>query len=296
MKPVLIKDLFPKVNTPRFNFGAWIDSSSNHTMLIGREVIAPAPYHLPAIGNLVQFEWDGDKILSERVLWIPKDKTSLLEDTRIVKFGDKLNIGLTAVERIEGDWTAFPAVKITLESDLSFDNTQTIKEFGPGKNTTTLDENTWFFRPSDSFFNHKLLVFNYENQVATKTGEIVLPETFDWARFKFGSSIPPVWLDDAHALFLVHGITYLHGIYVYTLGRGILTRSGDKFEAKIHPEPLITPDTFAHLGIEELNPEDRRVVYCCGGVIREEVLLLYVNIGDHKTCEIGYNLKELANV
>jgi hypothetical protein len=64
---------------------------------------------------------------------------------------------------------------------------------------------------------------------------------------------------------------------------------------------MLTPDNFLDKNgsplVEELHPEERRVIYSCGGLIKKEerdTLSLYVNVGDRTTFEVEFSLSELT--
>ncbi len=72
------------------------------------------------------------------------------------------------------------------------------------------------------------------------------------------------------------------------------------FTVTVAPEPIITPNDFLTPDgsplVPELHPEERRVVYSCGGVIKQsdpDILSLYVNVGDRTTFEVEFSLTEL---
>jgi len=116
--------------------------------------------------------------------------------------------------------------------------------------------------------------------------------------------MPPVWLNDEEALFIVHGITITtiagQPKYVYSIGRAKLTRRNNIFNVTIAPDPILTPDNFVNETgqplVTELHPGIRRVVYSCGGIIKrnkQDSLSLYVNVGDQTTFEVEFSMNEL---
>ena len=116
--------------------------------------------------------------------------------------------------------------------------------------------------------------------------------------------MPPIWLNQEEALFIIHGISIVKvkgkATYVYSIGRAKLTRKNNKFSVVVAPEPILTSDNFINNDgtpmVAELHPKLRRVVYSCGGIIKrnkQDALYLYVNVGDRTTFEVEFSLKEL---
>lgn len=172
------------------------------------------------------------------------------------------------------------------------------------KNLTPLDDFTFLFRPDDPSYNHKILAFSLHRQVPEILDDIEFPQDLDWARWRIGTTMPPIWLNDHEALFIIHGISKEieqgREKYVYSIGRAKLTRVNNTFEVTVAREPILTPDNFvSDTGqplVPELHPELRRVVYSCGGIIRQnkkDTLSLYVNVGDRTTFEVEFLLTEL---
>jgi predicted GH43/DUF377 family glycosyl hydrolase len=310
MKIKQIKNIFPNVQVARYNLGVWKKPNAKTLSFIGREVEKPGEIGEPDTGVLKLFEIDEfSNIVHERVIWRPLFDGINLEDPRALQLpNENLIIGLTCVLRDKlGKPVSYPAiVKID-----SFDSWKqnlppflVIDTFGPGKNITPIDENTFLFRPESPNYFHKLIVFSLDSQVPKKLSEIVFPLDLPWALWRVGTAMPPIWLSRSEALFIVHGITkqIIEGKekYVYSIGRAKLTKEGDEYTVKVARDPILTPDNFLNEKgrplIEELHPELRRVVYSCGGIINEKKgnsLSLYVNVGDRATFEVEFSLEEL---
>lgn len=300
------RNLFPEFPTARYNVAAWQDDDPTHTLLISRDV-GQVTEGDPDIGTLVMLELDENgTIIHDRKIWEPKSKSFTLEDPRALALHDgTVLVGLTAVLRDENGFIPYPAV--TRLSTRSWKEVlppvTLIETFGAGKNITPISEDTYFFRPDETDFYHKLIAFRYKDQIVKKLDEIEFPKTLPWADWRIGTTMSPLWWDDKEALMILHGIHYENGKYIYSLGRAKLIREGDNFSVSVHPEPLLTPDDFiddkGNPLVKELHPELRRVVYACGGVYRPEkgegIFHLYVNVGDRTTFEVEFTLEELTN-
>jgi len=258
--------------------------------------------------KLFEISHEGN-ILHERIIWKPLYDGINLEDPRVLKLpNENLLIGLTCVLRGKrGQAIPFPAIVKIDYLDSWKQNLPpflVIDTFGPGKNLTPLDEKTFLFRPEAPAYNHKILVFSLSSQIPEKIADIPFPKDLPWAKWRIGTTMPPIWLTSNEALFIIHGITmqFIDGIekYVYSIGRAKLVRNGAKFTLTVAPEPILSPDDFINPEgnplVEELHPESRRVVYSCGGIIKRSdmnSLSLYVNVGDRATFEVAFSLEEL---
>jgi len=305
-----IKDPFPDMNVARFNVAVWQKSDEDSLYFIGREVAKPGAPGQPDNGILKLFEVSNEgTIIHEKVIWRPLHEGINLEDPRALELpNENLIIGLTAVFRdTKGTPIPYPAlVKIdslrTWKKELP--PFLVIDTFGPGKNLTPIDKNTYLFRPDSTDYFHKLLVFSLHSQIAEKLGDIEFPTDLPWASWRIGTTMPPIWSTPTEALFIIHGISIKQikgkDIYVYSIGKAKLTRNQDTFKVIVGKEPIISPEDFLDKDgtplVEELHPEKRRVVYSCGGVIKKnasDVLSLYVNVGDRTTFEVELSLTEL---
>ncbi len=294
----------------RYNAAAWI-AESGHTVLIVREVTIAGGKGEPDKGSMILIEIDPQgNIVHESVIWKPQGDDQLLEDPRaLVLSQGKVLMGLTAV--LKGN-KYYPYPAITTLENTSYKGylpqVNIIKDFGPGKNTTPVDDKTFFFRQDGPENNHKLFVFEWDGLRPKGIGEIYFPKNIDWASWRIGTTMPPIWINDAEALMLIHGIKIQDGKYVYSLGRAKLFKdsyssSTPRFEVEVDPMPLLTPDNFVSENgeptIEELHPQLRRVVYACGGVVRQkseqQILSLYVNVGDTQTVEVPLEINHLKS-
>lgn len=310
MKIKQIKNIFPSVRAARYNFGVWQNGNEDTLCFIGREVATPGKIGEPDIGILKLFETDKNgHLLHQRIIWKPLYEGINLEDPRALQISnDNLIIGLTCVLRDKnGQHVPFPAI-VKIEDLKSWKQNLppflVIDTFGPGKNITPVDGNTYLFRPESPEYNHKILVFSLDSQGPKKIDDIEFPLNLDWAKWRIGTTMPPVWLTPNEALFIIHGIT-IENIagkdrYIYSIGRAKLIRDKNKFRVVIWPDPILTPDDFMDKNglsmVQELHPETRRVVYSCGGIIKKDnqkSLSLYVNVGDRATFEVEFSLDEL---
>ena len=232
-----------------------------------------------------------------------------LEDPRALELpNENLLVGLTAVLRDKkGRPIPFPVI-IKIDSHNSWNDELPpfliISSFGSGKNLTPIDNSTYLFRPDSSDYNHKILVFSLHRQVPDKLDDIDFPTNLSWAKWRIGTTMPPIWLNQEEALFIIHGISIVkvkgRATYVYSIGRAKLTRKNNKFSVVVAPDPILTSDNFINNDgtpmVAELHPKLRRVVYSCGGIIKrnkQDALYLYVNVGDRTTFEVEFSLKEL---
>jgi len=300
-----IKNIFPDVRVARFNLAAWQKIGSDSIYFIGREVEKAAK-----LGILKLFEiTEHGNIVQERLIWKPMYNGINLEDPRALELpNENLLIGLTAVLRDKkGRPMPFPVI-IKIGSHGSWNDELPpfliISSFGPGKNLTPIDNSTYLFRPDSPDYNHKILVFSLHSQVPEKLDDIDFPTNLSWAKWRIGTTMPPIWLNQEEALFIIHGISIVRvkrkATYVYSIGRAKLTRKNNKFSVVVAPEPILTSDHFINNDgtpmVTELHPKLRRVVYSCGGIIKrnkQDALFLYVNVGDRTTFEVEFSLKEL---
>ena len=310
MKIKQIKNIFPDIQVARFNLAVWQKSGGDSLCFIGREVTTPGANGEPDTGILKLFEVSRDgSLLQEKVIWKPIYDGINLEDPRALELPDEnLIIGLTAVLRNkDGHPIPFPAiVKIDSFSSWKEDLPPflVIDTFGPGKNLTPIDKNTFLFRPDSKDYYHKLIIFSLHSQIPVKLDEVEFPLDLPWANWRIGTTMPPIWLTPNEALFIIHGISIQNidgkDKYIYSIGKAKLIRRNDAYEVIVGREPILTPDDFLDTNgiplVEELHPESRRVVYSCGGVIKNnapEILSLYVNVGDRTTFEVEFSLPEL---
>jgi predicted GH43/DUF377 family glycosyl hydrolase len=309
MKIKQIKNIFPDSKVARYNLGAWQGADKNLLYLIGREVAKAGKDGEPDNGILKLFQIDKNgAVIHERIIWKPLYDGINLEDPRALQLPkENLIVGLTCVLRNKnGQPVPFPAiVKIDYLNSWkeNLPPFLVIDTFGPGKNITPLDAKTYLFRPDSRDYYHKILVFSLDSQVPHKLDDIAFPLDLPWAKWRIGTTMPPIWLTPSEALFIIHGITIqkIGGKekYIYSIGRAKLIRSKNTFTVVVAPKPILTPDDFVNDGhplIQELHPEEKRVVYSTGGIIKkgkEDSLSLFVNVGDRATFEVEFSLDEL---
>ena len=309
MKIQKIKNIFPESRVSRYNMAAWQSLHGDSVYFIGREVRRAGDKGEPDTGVLKLFELDiSGKIVHKRLIWKPMYEGVNLEDPRVIELqNENLLIGVTAVLRDKkGRPIPFPAI-IKIDSHSSWNEELPpyliINTFGPGKNMTPIDNITYFFRPESPKYNHKIFAFSLHHQLPRKLDDIDFPKNLYWAKWRIGTTMPPIWINETEALFIIHGITIqkIKGIrkYVYSIGRAKLTRNNNKFKVKVAEEPIITPDSFIKADgmplVTELHSH-RRVVYSCGGIIKKgnkDSLSLFVNVGDMTTFEVVLSMREL---
>ncbi len=298
----------------RFNAAAWTPQNNGNTFLVAREVKIAGGQGEPDKGDMVLLELDHQgNVLQEKVVWKLEGASQLLEDARafVCKNGQVL-LGLTAVVEEGEKAIPYPGVAILDNADQSVDalpEVKVLRQFGPGKNMTPLnDTGTFLFRQDGPEHNHDLLVFDWNGEDAIVKGKIHFPKDIPWAQWRTGTTMPPIWINEKEALLIFHGITKVDGKYIYSIGRAKLFVSDDdslekRYQVEVDYKPLLTPDHFLDQNgqqlVEELHPEFRRVVYACGGVMKKIqsklTLALYVNVGDRQTVEVQIPWKQLID-
>lgn len=295
MIPLSIQQVFPTSSLPRFNFGVWKPDLSE-TCLLGRQLQSKGKtYYDPEVSSLLFVKFKKSKIIQEKVIWKPEGG-ELLEDPRALVLGkNKVLLGLTAVLKVKGKWVPYPAVSYFNDSTLELGQVSVIKNFGSGKNTTPLKGNLFLFRPGRREFYHKFLVFQFNDGVAAKLHEILLPRNLPWGKWKVGTTAPPIWITRNKALFFLAGINFLNNKHIYSIGRSFLEiKKGRVGIVDVDCEPIITRDMFQSYNIAELHPKERSVVYLCGTATNADGTLdLYVNVGDRNTLKVTYKLSDL---
>ncbi len=288
-----------------YNAAVW-KGDGGYIYLLGRYVTERAPQGEPDWGSLVLVKLDGNlHVVDKRTVWQPQGKEVNLEDTRALKVGGKLAIGLTAVVRDDSDgYLPYPAYCLLdgdIENFSELPRVNIIKNLGPGKNVIPLNSEWWMFR--SNFNSHALVFFkiNENRPIASRVVNLnIVPE---WASLRIGTTMPPIWLNrqQSRALLILHGIQIRGGKFYYSLGRAYLAwdRKEDKSSIEIiDKQPFLTPDYFrdrrGKLLYRELY-DFRRVIYLCGGIIVEKKLLLFINLGDTTTAVVTYDLDEFLD-
>jgi len=310
MKILKIRNIFPDSTVARYNLAVWQNPQDSTLCFIGREVVEAGVSGEPDTGVLKMFEMGKDgTIMQEKVIWKPLYDGINLEDPRALQLPNgNLVIGVTAVLRNKiGKPVPFPAI-VKIDSLNSWQQVLPpfliIDTFGPGKNLTPVDNTTYLFRPESLEYHHKILVFSVHSQVPEKLGDIEFPKDLPWAKWRIGTTMPPIWLSPTEALLIFHGISIetIDGKekYIYSIGRAKLIRTDGSFKIVVAPEPILNPDNFLDSKgvplVKELHPELRRVVYSCGGIVKknaQDTLALYVNVGDRSTFEVEFALDDL---
>lgn len=303
MNIVSVKPVLKDKDASFFNVAVWPKKGTRNIILIGRELSQKGKFGEPDIGRIILYEInEKDEITHKRIIWEPLYESLYLEDPRALVYKNgTVVIGLTAVLRTKKGIQTFPAlVSVDNRWTSSLPPITLIQTFGPGKNTTPLLENYFLFRPDLEEFTHKFLVFYYKGLLPKKVGTLSLPKELDWASWKTGAGCPPIWLDESRAIFIVHGISLKEKKYVYSIGVSLLERCGRKFSLKVYPEPILTQEMLRKkIKFRELRPRLRRVVYVCGGIIKDtepDLLHLYVNVGDRSTYDVAFRLEDIKRV
>ncbi len=280
----------------RFNAAAWTTSHGD-TVLLAREVLDTVPtFDQPDVGNLVKLHIGTG---NEHIAWRPDGQAVLLEDPRALVVNDEVVLGMTAVIYENGNPVPYPAVTRLPSRDEPTDipPTDPIFDFGPGKNMTPVDEDTFFFRPEST--NHSLSVLTRvsENGEMEQTGVLVFPDSLEWAFWRIGTTSPPIWINEQDALMFFHGISIIDGVYVYAIGRAIIHKDSNWTISlrKIDSKPFLQQSDFMVDGqdpIRELHSE-RKAMYMCGHTVDFGVVSMYPSLGDTETKEVETTLKDL---
>jgi predicted GH43/DUF377 family glycosyl hydrolase len=296
--------LFPDLKSARYNIASWTAENEN-VYLITREVLKKSRGNEPDFTNLVLVELNKNlKQIGEHMLWEVRSENLLLEDPRAMASSNgSVVIGFTGVLRSgTGEYVPYPAVtklKTRLWKEI-LPAVTFIESFGPGKNTTPVEEDIYFFRQNGEENRHKLVVFSLHDMIPKKIQTLDFPTSLPWAQFRIGTGMPPLWITEMRALMIFHGISIIDGKYIYSLGRAMLFKENGKYRIKVDPNPIITPDYFLDAKGKPLVPElhpHRRVVYCCGGVLKptnKKNLILFINVGDMNTFLVETPIKKLT--
>jgi hypothetical protein len=286
-------------------------------------------------GPIVLCVMEDGAVISTTELWRPEadnEKGDQLEDARIVQTEDgTVIIGFTRLVYSEADQKhhPFPAIAFTNSEDLlagNFPDTYLIDSFGEGdettpledlpaklrslsgKNVTPLKDREFMFRQEDD--NHALTLISLnENNQAKLIQRIVFPEELIpmWAMDKMGTTMPPIWLNNNEALFLIHGFTRIDDRPQYMIGSARLFKdeNGKYSIDNISAEPLLTPqgltkELFPGRNVQ-LHEEERDAMYMCGGVVEKDengkpkFIKGLVSIGDMITIETTITVEGITD-
>ncbi|MFH1827158.1 MAG: hypothetical protein ABH812_01835 [bacterium] len=285
----------------RFNAAAW-STTDGAIMLLVREVKEAAEEGRPDVGPLVILKKDARMVevrledydpVADKVVWDPEGKVVLLEDPRalLLSDGDGVVLGLTAIDQ-KIPYPAITYVPRDQFEEINDGQVRIIRDFGPGKNTTPLDDGTFLFRKDGDENNHRLARFSRDENT-DEVGElksIDFPSDLEWASWRIGTTISPIPINDSEYLMIFHGAKKENGVLIYSLGRAILVKNEEgKLEIiKVDSEPILTPEDVKPFSRGELH-EEKKVVYACGGIIEGDnktspkALNLFVNVGDKIT-------------
>lgn len=288
----------------RFNAAAWQTNDSCNVVLMLREVQQGSVDDTPDRGKIIQVIMDHKRqVVKEETVWQPTDDSQHLEDPRALVLPDgSVLVGLTAVRKVSDKFLPYPAfAKVsTREGRTEIDDLVVADHLGQGKNLTPFDSETWVFRRDDQ--NHQLTIVSWDGKSAKAIGEIDFRQHIPtWASFRMGTTISPIQITQNEYLMIIHGIRFENGIYHYSIGRAKIVKTRGFEVLAVDERPIITPEDF-YVDGAPIYPElhdFRRVVYVCGGVRKkvgaQDLLALYVNVGDRQTVEVVLQMKKLLS-
>lgn len=315
-------------NAAAMSVGEGLD---RRTLLLGRNVQKRGDPGQPDIGSLALAVINNGQVQSFAEVWQPEEggHGDLLEDARATELPDgRIVIGYTRLAPNQGRYEPYPAVSITTTEALlrgEFPDTHHITGLGkgdetvpigsrpgklhllPGKNATPLGPERFMFRREAD--DHRLVTFSIDEEGnAQNLQNLHFPPDSvpDWAERRLGSTMPPVWLDDNEAIFLMHGIRMVGDRYKYSIGsaRLFVNDEGGYSVDNISSEPLLTPESFQGMFPGEqvqLRPEERDALYLCGGVTtlfdsqtkRPQIISIMPSLGDMRTLEAVISVAEI---
>ncbi len=299
------KLLFDSSKLARYNVASW-KSKQDNVFLITREIERKSKGDDPDFTKLLLVELDKNLTqVNEKVVWQALSESLYLEDPRAMSGkNDSVVIGLTALLRGgKGEYIPYPAITKLYSNEWreQLPAITLIESFGPGKNTTPVEEDVFFFRKDGIENRHNLTVFSLFNSIPKHIQTLKFPTDLPWAKLRIGTGMPPLWITSDKALMIFHGITLIDGKYVYSLGRSALIKKNNKYEIIVDRKPLINKEFFRDENgeylIGELHPHLRKVVYCCGGILKptdKNTLILFINVGDMNTFLVEFPIKELV--
>ncbi len=343
---IVVEDLAPEVETkeipgmPRgfYNAAAWANGAQ--TLLLGRHVNAPGAPDEGDPGPIILIVLEDDKVVSNTDLWHPEQPDKYgdqLEDARVIVTteGD-VTVGCTRLtfNLINHRYEPFPAIAYTSSGALlkgDFPDTFIIEGYGQADNTTPIDEAEPTIQlisgknatPLGQSPEHKRFMFRKESHNHTLTvvsldekNKAELLQNLDfpkdkipwWGKNRMGTTMPPIWLNETEALFLIHGFRLLDGKPQYAIGssRLFIGADGAYHIDNISTEPLLTPDGLsAELFPDQqlqLHPEERSAIYMCGGVVvndkfgKPKFVYGYPSIGDSQTVESVFNIDAITRL
>jgi len=303
----------------RFNAAAW-PTTDGAIMLLAREVKNAAKEGKPDIGPLIRLKIDTRIVavcledydpVADKVVWDPEGQEILLEDPRAALLPDGAGVvlGLTAVVAEDADRIPYPAITYLNSGDefeqIIVNQKHIVRNFGPGKNTTPLNDGTFLFRKEGDENNHRLTHFSIDENTneARELEGIDFPSDLEWAKWRIGTAMPPIPINDSEYLMIFHGVRRENGKFIYSLGRAELVKDekGKLAVGRVDNQPVLTRNDFRSI-TEELHPGEKQVVYACGGVIEGDnktapkILNLFVNVGDSKTVMVRFPLDALVDI
>ncbi len=295
-----------KTFTDIYNAGVWLDYEGK-THLLGREVTQKDQHGKPDVEDLILVTIDKLGHIAKQKVWDAKSRHFFLEDPRalVTKNNGKLQLGFTAVlPQKQGNLVPFPAIlELPLNNwsaPLPPEQIRVLTEMGPGKNITPLSENMWMFRIEGNSHNQTLTFVRIEDTRFETVKEIDFTAySFNWAKWRIGTTFAPVLLDSVKGILFIHGITQTKaGYYRYSLGRAVIDLANYTIltidqKAFLKPEDFTAPD--GSKPYQELHPF-REVIYLCGGIVDDigKTVSLYVNVGDTQTVEVEVTFAELT--
>lgn len=299
-------------------------------MLLGRYVEKRGEPGQPDTGPLAVTVIDKGAAQPLAKVWWPEQSNmgDQLEDARAVESPDgRVTLGWTRLAQSAERYEPFPAFSITTAQELlggQFPDTHHITGLGksgetipigggpkqfhllPGKNTTPFGSGNFVFRPEKE--NHLLLTFSLDEKGEAsdiRRLEFKKKDIPDWGESRMGSTMPPIWLNDREAIFLVHGIKFTQGKHRYSIGSARLFRdeAGGYAIDNISKDPILTPESFNGFfeGEQvELHPQERQALYLCGGFPiydsegKPRLIKTYPSVGDTRTVEATLSVDEIV--
>ena len=306
-----------------YNAAAFVGPDGK-TILVGRQVAQAGEYDQPDVGTLVAVTLDNGAVVETREIWAPenRDETDesampgdLIEDLRVAEKDGQIAFDVTRLSPLGGSYTPYPAFTdfVSPESLLAdglpsttyLANVDPARYYmQPGKNTTRILPDHILYRPDN--MDHGFVVHKIREDGSSEiVQELPFSEIPFWGKYRMGSTMPPVWLNENEAVLIIHGITFDQNMYRYTIGSARLYRREDGSFAidNVSPNPHLTPEMFTELFPNEqveLHPELRQALYATGGVVHHsdtgtpQNIELFPNVGDTRTVSATLSIEDIV--
>jgi predicted GH43/DUF377 family glycosyl hydrolase len=250
--------------------------------------ISSGSYCLPGPGEeyLYKIIFEKDITLTERVLFPSlKLESNGMEDARFVKFtdGDK--------EIYYGTYTAYDGKSISV----NLIETKDFAEFKIYKLTgkECKDKGMALFpRKINGKFKmisrqdgENIFIMESENLVVWEEKKLLSSPRFDWDFVQLGNCGSPLEINDGW-LLIIHGVGPFR---TYTMSVLLLDKLNPEKVIGYLPFPLIQPDEYEREGYVPY------VVYSCGSIIHNEILVIPYAMSDSATSFASFSIKELMD-